>query len=295
MAGFAGAAASRYRIAIGLTAGLDSRIVFAAFRGHAQSVSGMTLADGRVSFDQDIPPRLCAELGFRHQSVPITASTPADIERWDRMVGHAVRSNNREIYLSLRGVDGDVFVNGLYGEPARCFLYAHDWEQVNRQPADALNILARLKQPRDAGMEADIEAWLAPIRHLPRSTVMDLAYIELRMGSWGMGQGPAQKSLRWSLMPFAQWRIQESFLTLSLPDRGSEKLLPRIGEILWPEAMAFPINRYGDCRNHLGPLNRLARVGQPEDGAALPAQEAGKLRGGSSTPSPVVRRLCSST
>lgn len=62
------------------------------------------------------------------------------------MVGHALRTNNREIHLSLRAVDADILVNGLYGEPSRCFLYVHDLEHVNRQTAEALNILARLKK-----------------------------------------------------------------------------------------------------------------------------------------------------
>lgn len=257
---FGAAAASRFHVAVALTAGLDSRLVLAAFRGQEQSLSAFTLADGHVSFDQDIPPRLCTTMGIRHQSVSIRRADATELARWDQLTGQALSSNNREIHPSLVDVEADVLVNGLYGEPARCFLYRHDWQQVYDREVDALNILARLKQPRDPEMEADIEAWLAPVRDLPRSTVMDLAYLELRMGSWAMGQGPIQKAMRWHLMPFAQWPIQEIFLTLTVADRCSDRLLPRIGEILWPEGMALPINRYGDWRDRLGPLNRLARV-----------------------------------
>lgn len=264
MVGFAAAADKQFRVCIALTAGLDSRLVLAAFPTHPVNLSAMTLADGGVSFDQEMPPRLCALKGIPHHPVPVNRSIEAEISRWDRMVGHAVRSGNREIHPSLRGVDAEVISTGLYGEPARCFLYANDWEHVNDKQADACNILARLKQPRDAEMEADIEAWLEPIEHLPRSTILDLAYLELRMGSWAMGQHPVQNALHLPLMPFAQWTIQEAFLSLGLAARAAETLLPTVGETLWSKGMAVPINRYGDWRDHFGSLWKLVSRGNYE-------------------------------
>ncbi|MGQ5700497.1 hypothetical protein ACUJ46_00380 [Sandaracinobacteroides sp. A072] len=260
MAGFAAAAASQFRIALALTAGLDSRLVLAAFRGHTERLSCFTIDDSGA-VDREVAARVCKGLGIRHRGLPVLRASEAELARWDRMVGQALRSNNREVHPTMNALDADVVMTGLFGEPARCFLYAHDWQQVNAIPADALSILGRLKQPRDAELEADTDAWLDPIRHLPRSTVFDLAYLELRMGSWAMGQGPIQKARMWSLMPFAQWPVQEAFLTLSLADRGSERLLPMIGERMWPEAMRFPINRFGDWRDHVGPFARLARPG----------------------------------
>ena len=264
MAGFSAAAIARYRISIALTAGLDSRLVLASFPGSPGNLSAMTLTDGGVSFDQEMPPRLSAVKGIRHQSVPMLRANEMEIGRWDRMVGHALRSGNRELHPSLRAVEADVISTGLYGEPARCFLYANDWQQVNARAADPLNILARLKQPRDAGMEADIEAWLAPVVHLPRSTVLDLAYLELRMGSWAMGQHPVQNALHLPLLPFAQWSVQEAFLAIGLEARASETLFPRVGEMLWPEGMRVPINCYGDWRDHSGPLWKLMKHGNFE-------------------------------
>lgn len=260
MAGYSKAVTARYRTGVALTAGLDSRLVLASTHGGDNPVFCYTMMAGGERFDREIPPKICQGLGLRHQSLELRRATPEAMAQWDRLVGHAMDSANRELHPTLAALDTDVAMTGLYGEPARGFLYGHDWQTVNDVPADHLGILARLKQPRDEAQEASVAAWLEPIAHLPRSTVLDLAYLELRMGNWAMGQGTAQKAICMTLMPFAQWQIQNAFLTLSLADRGSGQLLPRIGQLLWPEAMAFPINRFGDWRDRLGPLNRLMRL-----------------------------------
>ena len=77
------------------------------------------------------------------------------------------------------------------------------------------------------------------------------------MGSWAMGQIPATRARKWAFMPFAQWEVQELFLTQRLEDKGEERILPRVGEILWPALMQVPINRYGDWRDMMGPLRKL--------------------------------------
>lgn len=260
MAGYARAVSGRYRAAVALSAGLDSRLVLAAAHGAENPVSCYTIMAGGEGFDREIPVKLCNGLGLRHQSLEVASALPEARWQWDHLVGDAMESANRELHPTLAALDVDISLTGLYGEPARGFLYDHDWRTVNDRPADHLSILARLKQPRDAAVEENIAAWLAPIAHLPRSTVFDLAYLELRMGSWAMGQGPVQKAICMTLMPFAQWCVQRTFLTLPLAERSLGRLLPRIGQILWPEAMAFPINRFGDWRDRLGPFNRLVRV-----------------------------------
>lgn len=261
LTGFVEAVARQHRTVIALTAGLDSRLVFGAARNVADKIGAYTFSAGIEGYDQVIPRNMCAAFGVHHEELPLIYATPAQGELWDREVGHAARSSNRGIYPTMASVHGEMALTGLYGEPARCFLYGHDWQTIDRAPATPANILARLKQPPDAGMEENVGAWLASIAHLPRSTVLDLAYLELRMCSWAMAQAPIQRVSLWMLMPFAQWSIQSLFLTLPVEVRAGQSVLRNIGEHLWPEAMEWPINAYGDWRDRLGPLNKLMRSG----------------------------------
>ncbi|MFA7440647.1 MAG: hypothetical protein WCZ66_06720 [Sphingomonadaceae bacterium] len=260
MEGFVEALAGRHHVTISLTAGVDSRLVLAASRKVMDRISAYTLSSGVETYDQTVPRKMCAALGIHHEILPIIVATADEMEIWDREVGHAARSPNRTSYPTMARIDADMALTGLFGEPARCFLYADEWRTIENAQASPANILARLKQPQDSEQEANVSAWLAPIAHLLRSVILDLAYIELRMSSWGMAQAPIQRTSLWMLMPFAQWSIQNIFLTLPVELRTCEPVLRLIGNRLWPDAMEWPINAYGTWRDRLGPLNKLAQI-----------------------------------
>ncbi len=257
--GLAAAAAEQFQVTVALTAGMDSRLVLAAFNGHWERIEAMTFGGDTVAYDQAVAPALCRMTGTPHRLVSVARAGEAETARWDRMVGHAVREVNRELHPSLRLVDGDMIATGMYGESGRGYHYMRDWASIDSKAADAADLLARLKQPRNADLLADLQSWLVPIAHLPRSTVLDLCYLELRMGSWGVGQLPVQNALHLPLMPFTQWPVQEAFLKVGIADRATKRLLSRVGEMLWPEGMRVPINRFGDWRDQFGPLLKLAR------------------------------------
>lgn len=262
--GYAQAVVDQHSLAVTLTAGLDSRLMLAALGPRAQDVSFFTFASERGGPDREIPARICSALGLSYAEYPPIAASAAEIAQWDHLVGHAMRESNRLIHPTMRQIRAEAIMTGLYGEPSRGFLYAHDWQTVNDVAAEPHQIIGRLKQPQDPELTTEIAAWMAPIAHLPRSTILDLAYLELRMGNWAMGQNAVQAALKPAYMPFAQWRIQAAFLALPLDVRGGGLLLPRIGEILWPAVMQFPINRFGDYRDHLGPLARIGQLGNPQ-------------------------------
>lgn len=257
MKGFVEALVEQHHVTVALTAGLDSRLILAASRNVIDRVSAYTFSSGIETYDHIVPRKMCAALGMRHEIVPMVLATADELEIWDREVGHAARSFNRLFYPTMARIDANMVLTGMFGEPARCFLYDDDWRTIDDRQASPANILARLKQPQDSEQEANLAAWLAPIAHLPHSVILDLAYVELRMSSWAMAQAPIQRISSWMLMPFAQWSIQNIFLTLPVEVRASEPVLQQIGKHLWPEAMEWPINAYGTWRDHLGTLDKL--------------------------------------
>lgn len=79
--GLVRAAAKRFDLALSLTAGIDSRLVFAAARGVVDRARVCTVRQGRLPDghpDIEVPARLLARLGLPHDVIRATSSMTAD-------------------------------------------------------------------------------------------------------------------------------------------------------------------------------------------------------------------------
>lgn len=257
--GFVEASAADFDTAITMTAGFDSRILMAAARRVTSRIGFVTFGAAGDGLDQDMSVKMAQGLGLRHQLVPMAYATPDDELRWDRMVAHCMREVNRRIHPTLGQVPAQVVLTGMYGEVGRARLYRQDIATINDQPATAEFVLSRLTLPLDREQVADVAAWVDGLSWMPRSMVLDMAFNELKFGTWAMGQAPAQKAVKLSFMPYAQAAVQAAFMETPPEVKGTEALFTAIATRLWPEAMAYPVNRYGDWRDRLGKFAKLTR------------------------------------
>lgn len=251
------AAAAEQRTAITMTAGFDSRILLAAARDVRDQLEFVTFGSPGEGLDQDLARHICRQLGVRHQLIPIIDAPAQEMKVWDRRVGHCMSEVNRRIHPTLAQVASDVVLTGMWGEAGRARLYRRDFDTINRKPATAEFVLSRLTLPLDPEQVDDVAAWLDGISWMPRSMVLDMAFNELKFGTWAMGQAPAQKAIKLSLMPYCQLSVQKAFLETPPQVKGTTALFNAIGQQLWPEAMKFPVNRYGDWRDYRGKLRKL--------------------------------------
>lgn len=255
--GLVSAAARGHDSAITLTAGFDSRILLAASRDVKGEIGFATFGQPGEGLDQDMSAKMAAALGLRHRLIPIRSAAPADELRWDRMVGHCMREVNRRIHPTLAAVPADFVLTGMYGEVGRARLYRQDIATINDRPATAEFVLSRLTLPLDSEQVADVAEWVEGLSWMPRSMVLDMAFNELKFGTWAMGQAPAQKAVKFSMMPFAQAAVQSAFMETAPEVKGTETLFTAMALHLWPETMTFPVNRYGDWRDRLGKFAKL--------------------------------------
>jgi hypothetical protein len=250
------------RSAISLTAGFDSRLLLAASRAVLHDACYYTVPVDAIDTWQ--ATRMARELGFSHRLLPPAPSTPEEAQWWDHAVGYCVREGNRNNFRTLAGLDCDVAINGAFGEPGRSHLYKHDGAGIDQRRIDAASLLARLTIPASPELVEEIERWLEPLGWLRPAQILDLGYIELRGASWAMAQAPAQKAVKWTLAPFAQRAVFDVFLRVPPAAKGTRALFERTGELLWPEAMRFPINRYGDARDLLKYWKQVKKLGRRE-------------------------------
>jgi len=248
------AAARDHPLRLALTAGYDSRLLAAAACAAGVRVDCFTLGPARGGLDQIMAGEIARHLGLAHQSVAIRRADAAGETAWDHAVGHAIRHGNRSVHPSLAGFAGDLILSGILGEPARARLYAGEIDTIDGQRLDAAGLLARMKLPQDAEVIADLSGWLAGLDWLPTSAVLDLAVLELfYMPHWR----PAQCAVQTELMPLVDRAIQAAFLAVPPREKGRDALFRACIAALRPEALALPVNRFGDYRDHVFGLRKL--------------------------------------
>jgi hypothetical protein len=244
-------------VAMGLTGGADSRLMLAALRGATDDVLFYTVDAPGARFDRVRAAEIALRFGLRHRVLPYVRATPAQAEVWDRRVGHAVETVNRWMHPSVAPLCEYACVGGLGGEVGRCFL----WPELANVPQtiDARDVVDRLKLPRLRRLEARIARWLAELPETDPARVLDIAYIEQRMGTWGFA--PSYSNPRSLVLhPLGSAAALRAMLALPAEYRQNEGMVRGVIERCWPELLELPINRYGDRRD-LG--RRLARLARP--------------------------------
>jgi hypothetical protein len=250
--GFAHSANQAFRVTATLTAGFDSRLLVAACHDELARCGFFTISDGASGIDTDMSQVIARKFGLNHKLVPPLQATEAQMAVWDRTVGDCMFEAPRQTYLTIGGLtDRDAVFTGMYGEVGRCRLYRQDLNQINQARIDARFVIDRLTLPAHPELIENVAIWFKGLEGQPNSVIMDLAFHELKFGSWAMGQRPMTNSVKLNLLPIAQRRVLDAFIGTAPQDKGTEALFWAIIGRLWPQLSETPINKYGDLRDYL--------------------------------------------
>jgi hypothetical protein len=128
---------------------------------------------------------------------------------------------------------------------------------INDAVIDVRFIADRLTLPPHPELLENMAVWLAEMEGQPNSVIMEMAFVELKVGVWAMGKRPMGNSIKLNFQPFCQRRILEAFVGVAPAEKGTKTLFQAVIMRLWPELMEFPINRYGDLRDRLTIFKKL--------------------------------------
>lgn len=246
------------RIAPTLTAGFDTRIILAACRDVREQCEFFTTGAPNQGLDQIVAAKITRKLGLNHRFLKPVMSSAKDTEEWDILVGHSTHEVGRDYYKTLAPLEADVMFTGMYGETGRSRLYQKELDRIEDAQLTGRFIAGRTSAPLNDGEVIEtLDAWVKTIDWAPNWKVLDLAFNELRFGGWAMAQATASRGIQFTLMPLAQFSIQEAFMNVRPSEKTTARLFHRIGVLLWPEAMEFSINKYDDYRDHLKIFKKL--------------------------------------
>jgi len=256
---FSRAATGDFSVAVTMTAGFDSRLLLAGCRDVISNCQFFTLAAPGAELDMVVSQTLAKRFRLNHRVMPLHQASEREMAIWDRMVGDCMREAPRQTHVTLRDlVDCDAVFTGMYGEVGRCRLYRQDFERINAGQINERFVLDRLTLPPHPLLLADVANWLSELDGQPNSVVLDLAFLELKFGSWAMGQRPISNSIKLNLLPFAQRKIFEAFIGVAPAEKGTETLFWSTINLIWPELSQLPINKYGDVRDYLSIWKKLS-------------------------------------
>lgn len=245
------AAANRFKLALPLTAGWDSRTILGASKNIADQIYFFTLQYRDLTPEANdirIPAKLLRSLGLQHHIIDCDIAVPDPFrEMYER---NAVPAHMNDwgymAYAMFTAIPPDrVCVKGNCSEIAKCFYYKYG----THPPVTAADQIIALVNGWSTipFIRKQVSVWYdqaSAVAAEANVDILDLFYWEHRMGGW-----QAQGQLEWDI-------VQEAFtpanhrglleLLLSTPAAlrcaPDYRLYRMLLKALWPEVLRQPVN-----------------------------------------------------
>lgn len=232
------------RLAVTLTAGLDSRVVLACCRDFLNDIDFMTLqTSGMRSVDAIVAGNISKRYNLNQIELPLVTSTDLQRDLFIKRGGHCVADNNSMYHPSVWKISSTHnLAGGLGGEIGRAFMYQNGLPNLEKIDGRLVNSLLGLPASQDVIYALD--EWL---ENAPKSTseeVLDYVYYENRMGPWAMSQRYCDPTLE-RFSPMISYRSMELMLGLPFQWKLESSFEHHIINERWEELSTFPINSLG--------------------------------------------------
>ncbi len=227
-----------------LTAGHETRMLLGIAKPFIKDMEFITVVGSdRHAMDTIISRKISKAVGLTHRELPRVKGTAEAREVFIRRGGHSMVDSNSWYAPSVHPIaDSHWFIGGLGGELARAFFWHEsDGPEVEITPERLLN---RFGLPQEPVLLEAVAGWLDRVPSDNALDILDLAYIEHRMGPWSGAQFPCDPTL----MRFAPLYTRKgSTLMLGLPAdwKRAEKMSSVAVARTWPELSEFPYNDAG--------------------------------------------------
>jgi len=231
-----------------LTAGNETRALLSLTKGFQQELTFFTASFPGATVDLGTARRLSKKLGLKHVVANVRPKTAEETRAWRFKTGHCVGGAVGQNKLDRTNLGSfPVEFSGAAGEVGRGFLWAS-----SDTPASRLNssiLLARLKLPPLERFKEAVGRWLASVEQFDAFTIMDLAYIELKMACWAGPQAPGSDTNTVQIWPLSCRRSFTAMMSMPVHVRREQSVFVRIVERQWPELLLTPINRGTNWEN----------------------------------------------
>ncbi|MDP5279868.1 hypothetical protein Q9Q95_13115 [Sphingomonas sp. DG1-23] len=242
-----GAVAAQDQVMCNLTAGRDSRMMLAAARDHVDDITFSTFRfpDRTGAGDTEMASRIAARFGLRHSILDCLDPIEADLADWLRDTGTCVAGRTLQLATTSKHVArmARFSLTGLAGELGRSV----DWRKADAGETSLSTdmLLKRLGvdvQRLPPSVEAAGDVWRAALGPVPLSLQLDIALVDLWLGSCSGPSFYGHCHGGISISPFNDRRIIDLMLRLPHRYRIEQRLTIDLLDLMWPELNLFPFN-----------------------------------------------------
>lgn len=246
---------------VGLTAGNETRILMACARDRLDRVAFMTVDAKPRGIDQIRAAEIADRFDLDHRFLALVYAQEDAVENWRARAGQAIGGSHPLTHPTTRPLaDRRWLFGGAAGEVGRCFFWRPN--DTADMTLTAGSITARLGMPVHPRVVAEVETWLATCAGMDAFTILDLAYLELRVGGWGFAHAYVRPDPI-DIHPLICRDVFAAMMQLPVSWRKMENrtnmMMTRIIAEGWPELLEIPINQFGDYRDRLAYLKRAVR------------------------------------
>lgn len=245
------------RVVRALTGGNESRFLLAADREQCREYDYVTVSAPATKRDVVLAKRLAEIAGLSHRLLRLVEASPEAQDAWLYQSSHCLTGPNMVSHPSIEPLAGyGSFVGGLGGEIGRAFFWrSSDTEDMS---LTAAQIARRFGMPPNDVVTKATEEWMGQLPAMNALSVLDLAYLELRMSAWAFANSYAAPTVP-HFHPMICREVYDLMLRLPPEAKRNNRLILDGVEAMWPEIARIPINSYGDYRDLLHTAKRLTK------------------------------------
>ncbi|MFV0515690.1 MAG: hypothetical protein ACK5MY_18915 [Jhaorihella sp.] len=249
---------SEKKLAQALTAGRETRALLACSKPYLQHIDFVTVVGpDRHETDTHVAKRISKEMNLSHLTLPRIKADQNQRERFVRRGGHCVGDSNADYHPSVWPLAANhVLLGGLGGEIGRAFFW-----RASDTPETAISaggMISRLGLPQVSSLEERLETWLDGLNGQDAFSILDLAYIEHRMGPWYGSQFCCDPTLV-RLSPLTSRNIVDILIRLPPDWKRDNRFFAEIIRQAWPELGSYPYNSQGFVRDNYIRLQKIIR------------------------------------
>jgi len=243
------------KVAFALTAGRDTRLLLACARSNTEQVTFTTVVGEDSHATDSVMARTISRMyDLNHLELPRTTANQVDHDRYMRRGGHCMGDTNSWFHPSVHPIAKDhIMVGGLGGEVARGFLWGTS--DTESTVITAENLAGRMGLRSEPELTPRLARWLdnAPVTN--SLIMLDIAYIEQRMGPWAAAQFYSDPTMI-RYHPLLTRRIVELMLSLPNDWKRSANFASEVIEQAWPELLKLPFNSLGMWKDTMLKIQR---------------------------------------
>lgn len=233
-----------------LTAGWDSRVLLACAPADIRpDVEYVTICFKKKSFgymvDQHISRLLAERHNLRHLPVAVTGSSKEDREQYYYRIGRAGGAGKATKFYRtpLTSLDMNaIWITGHGGEVARRH-YAISAKDTILRPS-AAELLRRSRLPQREEFLSATEEWMQGLpRDCSTALMVDLYYMECRLGGWAAPHLYGAAPFRVAMFPLSDRRLVDACLATPYKFRERYLVHHRMIEMCEPDMLKTPFEQ----------------------------------------------------